>query len=131
MKTFAIFIPLFTLSAFISVVPYNNDVFENIALLIKDGNSKQLTEYFESTVELTISSREAVYSKTQAEIVVKNFFIKNPPQSFAINHRGSGGEGVKYAIGNLVTSTGNYRTYILLKNKNNRFYIQELRFEQE
>jgi len=104
---------------------------DEIALAIRSGNASALARYFDKSVEITIMNNEQVYSRTQAEMVIKNFFSKYPPQSFDIVHKGSSGDDAKYGIGSLVTRNGSFRTYIYIKQKNNAYFIQELRFEKD
>lgn len=108
------------------------DIFDNISSAIRTGNAKQLSGFFSANVDLTILNQEEVYSKAQAEQIVKDFFSKNTPKSFTIIHNGLSKEGSKYAIGNLVTVQGaNFRTYMYIKQSGGTEYIQELRFEKE
>lgn len=105
---------------------------DNISSAIKAGDSKKLAEYFDNTVEVKILNKEGAYSKSQAEAIVKDFFSKNPPKSFSFLHDGpSGGNNAHYAIGSLATDSGKYRTYVYMKKKDEKFYIQELSFENE
>lgn len=108
------------------------DVFDEIAFAIRSGDSKQLSTYFNATLDLTILNREDVYSKAQAEQVIKDFFTKNAPKTFTIIHKGSSPEGTQYAIGNLVTSSGKtYRTSFYFKSTNGKNVLMELRIESE
>lgn len=108
------------------------EIFENISSAIKTGDSRQLSRYFNTNVDLTILNQEEVYSKAQAEQVLKDFFSKNSPKTFSIIHKGLSKEGSKYAIGNLLTNQGvTYRTYMYVKQAGGVEYIQELRFEKE
>lgn len=107
------------------------DIYEDIASAIRMGNSKQLASFFNNTVDLTISNQEDIYSKAQAEVILRDFFTKNPPKSFNILHQGNSKEGAKYTIGTLATTQGNFRTYFFVKNIQGKFFIQELRFEKE
>lgn len=108
------------------------DDLTNIGNAIRTGNSKALAEYFDNTVELKVLNKEGAYSKSQAEAIVKDFFTKNPPKSFAFKFDGpSGGSGAHYAIGTLTTQGGKFRTYVYMKKKADKFYIQELSFENE
>ena len=102
---------------------------ERIGLAIQTGNSRELAKYFDNTVEITIYEKEETYSKAQAEMVLKDFFIKNRPSSFKIIHNGTSGQGSQYGIGTLITDKGSFRTYIYLKQKGATPYIEELRFE--
>lgn len=105
---------------------------ENIATAIKSGDSKSLAAYFDNTVEVKIANKEGAYSKSQAEAIVKDFFAKNPPSAFKFIHDGpSGGNNAHYAIGSLTTNSGKFRTYVYMKKKGEKFYIQELSFENE
>lgn len=104
---------------------------ERISLAIQTGNSKELARYFDNNVEITVADNEEMYSRTQAEQVVRDFFIKHPPATFKVIHKGSSNEGSEYCIGTLVTSNQTYRTYIYIKQKGPDYYIQELRFEED
>lgn len=106
------------------------DIIEEISAHIKDANVKDLSTYFDVTVELTIQERENTYSKAQAEIILKNFFMKNPPKSFKVMHRGSSEKGGKYLIGLFTSETGTtFRTSVVLIEKNEQYYLQQIRFE--
>ncbi len=108
----------------------NIDVPKEILLALKSGNSKELAKFFNSNIELEIFGDEEVYSKPQAELILKDFFAKHIPSKFTKLHEG-GKDGSKYVIGNIVTSTGTYRVYFLLKNKNGSALIHEFRIEDE
>jgi hypothetical protein len=95
----------------------------------KSGNAIELSKFFNTSIELAIIDQEDIYSKQQAELIVKNFFAKHVPTNFTILHKG-GKEGSQYAIGNLVTSAGNFRVTLLIKQKDGQPYIHQLRFEQ-
>jgi hypothetical protein len=104
---------------------------DNITAALKAGDATALAVYFHATIDLTIIQKQGTYSKSQGEQVVQNFFNANKPSAFTVNHNGTSGEGSKYIIGALVTSTGEYRVYIYFKNLNGSELIQTLRFELE
>ncbi|MBN2348440.1 MAG: DUF4783 domain-containing protein [Bacteroidales bacterium] len=129
MKTFRnISILLVALAFSFGANSISNDIPENIVSAIKSGNAKELAVYFNSSIELTLLSKEDIYSKEQAELILKNFFQTHVPNSFTLLHEG-GKESSKYAIGKLKTSKGNFRVTILLKSQNNKLYIHQLRIE--
>jgi hypothetical protein len=127
-----LFIPLllsltctFTVSGFA-------DVFTDIANAIRSGEAKAITNFCGNTVNLTILNQEDVYSRAQAEQVLKSFFAKNTPRSFTIVHKGGSKEGSKYAIGSMVSSQGlKFRVYLLFKQTAGGETLQEIRFEKE
>lgn len=132
MKKFKKTISLILLSVALHPAFSLSDIFENISQLIRSSDSRQISNYFGNNVDLTIINAEEVYSKAQAEQILKDFFTKNPPKSFSIIHRGVSKEGSKYAIGNYITINGNsYRTYVYVKTVGGAEQIQEMRFEKE
>lgn len=121
-----------TLIVLISKSLFALDIYEDIANAIRSGEARQLAVFFDNTVDMTILNQENVYSKAQAEFVLKDFFAKNPPKSFSILHKGSSPEGTQYAIGNLVTTNGKtFRTSFFLKNNKGKSVLLELRIEND
>ncbi|HET6244023.1 MAG: DUF4783 domain-containing protein [Bacteroidetes bacterium] len=104
---------------------------EAIAQAFKSGNAKELSKYFSPNVELKVFNKEDVYSKTQAEIIVKDFFTKNPPKNYVEVHNGTSKAGAQYIIGQLTTANGTFRINYFLKKSSDSYFIQELRFEEE
>jgi hypothetical protein len=108
------------------------DIYDEIANAIRSGDSKQIASYFSNNIDLTILNQEDVYSKAQAELIVKDFLSKNSPKSFSILHKGSSKEGTIYAIGNLSTMNGKtFRVSFFVKMTSGKYMLQELRFETQ
>lgn len=103
--------------------------FTEIINAIKTGNASEVSRFFDNTVEITLPGKSNSYSKSQAELVLRDFFSKNPTKNFQIIHK-SENEGSQYCIGNLETINGIFRTTIYLKQKGERQVLQELRFEK-
>lgn len=93
---------------------------------LQKGDDSKLASYFNENVELEVLARKDVYSKAQARLIVAEFFKANKPMQFSIIHRDKKDEA-QYAVGNLKTNTGVYRVYFLLKTRNNKSYIHQLR----
>ena len=106
------------------------DIPQEVVSGFNQGKAELISKYFISNIELTIDNKENIYSKTQAEIILRDFFKKNIPQSFGINHEGGRGDS-KWIIGTLKTTQGNYRITILLKQENNKTLIHQLRIEKD
>jgi len=102
----------------------------DITVAFKVGNAKELSRFFNSTIELVILDKEDVYSKVQAEQILDKFFIDYYPKSFKFIHQGGKGES-QFAIGQLVTFNGTFRVYLLVKKKQDKPFIHQLRIEEE
>ena len=114
---------------FVLVSQSYSQIPDEIVLSIQNGNDEVLASYFNQNVELVVQTHDDVFSKSQAQQIVAEFFKSNKPKQFSIIHQG-GKEGARYAIGTLITNTGSFRVYFLLKTKNSNSYIHQLRIEK-
>lgn len=132
MKLMAIVVlfSFFSINQSFALLPAN-DVVNDVANAIELMDAKKLAEFFNTTIDLEIGETDGNYSKTQAEMIVRDFFKNFPLTSFAVNHQGSSNDGSKYLIGTYKTSTQEYRVYVLLKNQDDQLLIHQLQFEQE
>jgi hypothetical protein len=101
---------------------------DDVISAMKTGNSSQVAKYFDTNVELSMPDKSNSYSKSQAELVLKDFFLSNPVKGFDVIHKGENA-GSQYCIGTLITKNGSYRTTIFMKQKGDGQVLQELRFE--
>lgn len=115
----------------ISLFAQSDDFSASITAAVKASNASQLSNYFNSTIDLELGDTEGTYSKTQAEMMIKDFFKSNPVVSYSVNHQGDSTDGSKYIIGTYKTASKRYRLYILLKKQSNKMLIHQLQFEIE
>ncbi|MDR0729130.1 MAG: DUF4783 domain-containing protein [Prevotellaceae bacterium] len=104
-------------------------LFDQMAKYLAAGDAEALSDYFSSTVEFDLLSDEGMYSKAQATLVLKWFFEKYPPKSFAFKHS-SDKQTVKYAIGILHTQAGEILRVTVFIKEDNGIKIQQLRIEK-
>lgn len=123
---------LLIISLFIVFTAFVNPIInESIAKAIKNGNAVTIASFFNNTVDLTLPKNEGVFSKAQAEIILKNFFTANKPTDFKAVHDGESKNNTLYSIGNLITTNGIFRTYILYQENGSNIVILELRIESD
>lgn len=107
------------------------DIFDEVAVAIRSGNASAVSKYFASSIELKTIDKSNVYSKNQAELVLREFFQSHTPRSFNVIHRGSSAKGARYAIGSMETAQGSFRVYLYITEAGGQLLIQELSFEKE
>lgn len=107
------------------------DMVDDVAASIRSGNSKNVSKYFIDNIDLKVIEQEDVYSKQQAEMILKDFFAKHPVKSFAIVHKSTPKNGSQYIIGTLETTNGKFRVYFLNKTTDTETLIQQFRIETE
>lgn len=108
-----------------------NEVINNLRTAIKAGSSKELVKNFNSMVELNFDGAKSNYSKSQAELVMKEFFKKYPPDDFQYIHKGSSKEGLTYVIGKYNYAGGSFRVWILIKKFDTQYLVELINFNKE
>tara|TARA_B100001245_G_C22826061_1_gene397393 strand:+ start:664 stop:1050 length:387 start_codon:yes stop_codon:yes gene_type:complete len=106
-------------------------VLVNISTAMKAGSSKELIKYCNSNLEIKMDGQTSNYSIAQAEVVLKDFFLKNPPKGFTYIHQGTSPEGMKYTIGSYTIDGGKYRVVMLIKKVKEDFKIDTINFTKE
>jgi hypothetical protein len=96
---------------------------------IRTGNASQVSKFFDNTVEIALPDKSNSYSKSQAELVLRDFFSNTIVRNFEVLHKGDN-SGSQFCIGTLQTRNGEYRTTFYMKQKGDKLVLQELRFEK-
>ena len=119
--TFCLISLSFFLFSFVSI--------DDVISAIKLGDASQLSKFFDNTIEITLPDKSNAYSKSQGELVLKDFFSNNGVKGFEVVSKGENA-GAKFVVGTLTTKNGDYRTTIYMKQKGDKELLQELRFEK-
>ncbi len=102
---------------------------KDVVNALKSGNAALVSKYFDNTIDITLSDKSNSYSRSQAELVLKDFFNTNGVKDFNVIHTGNNA-GSQYCIGTLQTNNGTFRTTIYMKQKGDKQVLQELKFEK-
>jgi hypothetical protein len=95
---------------------------------LRKGEVKLILPYLHDPVEIAISGKAKMYSRTQAEYVLKDFFKSHPPRGFTFMHRGRS-ENVLYAIGAYHTQSEQWDVSVFGRIERGRYQVEQLRFE--
>lgn len=115
----------------VSTFGFTLEVVDDIANAIRSGNPKNISAYFIDNIDLKVIDQEDVYSKQQAEMILKNFFTKHPVKAFSMAHKSVEKNGSQYIIGTLETTNGKFRIYFLIKTTGAKTLIQQFKIENE
>lgn len=125
------YLALFIVSFFMALRVWGQAPLDEVSKSLQLGEPSKTAKYFDKVIDITIQNEQSTYSKSQAEMVLKNFFSKNPPKNFWIKHRGNGpSDNSVFIIGELATAADTFKVYLFFKLKEGNYYIQELRMEQ-
>lgn len=120
---------LFTVGILLSSFTFFSSIDEVISAM-KSGNSAGIARFFDNTIEINMPDKSNSYSKSQAELVLKDFFNSNTVKSFEVIHKGEN-SGSQFCIGTLVTRNGSFRTTIFMKQKGDKQVLQGITFENK
>ncbi|WP_266203553.1 DUF4783 domain-containing protein [Pontibacter kalidii] len=130
-KHFAVAFSMLLVAVLLTAGPAvaQGDAMNNVKQAMRAGSAKDLSRNFGSMVEITLDGAEATsYSSTQAEFVMKNFFSKNAPVDFSVNHNGTSDKGQLYAIGTYASKGGSYTVLIRMKSSGGKYLIHSMNF---
>lgn len=100
-------------------------VLAGVERAIGEGDAKGVSRYFGNEVELSCGGGEGVYSKRQAEFMLRSFFRAHPPKSFTTQRR----DGQEKIVGSYVADDGKtYRVEVRLTLAGNRKVVGYLHF---
>ena len=108
-----------------------DEILANISTAMKAGSSKELIKYCNANMEIKMDGKTSNYSVAQAEVILKDFFLKNPPKGFQYIHQGASPEGLKYTIGTYSVDDGKFRVVMVIKKVKEEFKIDTINFSKE
>ncbi|SMD42013.1 protein of unknown function [Aquiflexum balticum DSM 16537] len=97
-----------------------------LSVYFKTGSSKDLARYFDHAINLNINGQQGDYSKNQAEFILKDFFIKYPPDDFKVLHQGENRGPTMFFVGSYMTDSNQFRILIKGTNKGDLIKIFSL-----
>jgi hypothetical protein len=107
------------------------DLQASIENSISEGDAEALAVHFGESVDIGLPYADEDYGKTQAEMVMKSFFEKEPPDSFQIKESGSTAETSKFFIGEYISGKKKYTLLIMLRQNEDSFLIHKLKFQEK
>ncbi len=110
---------------------FQSDYMADMSRLFKAGDSKEIAKNFNNSVALSVSYNEDVYSKVQAEQILREFFNKQSPTQSSVIHQINTNPNMRFGILSLNTKNGQFRISVTTKKINQTFLITELRIDPE
>lgn len=104
------------------------DVISELNKNFSRGDSKAIADHFANTIELIINEEEDIYSRSQAEIILRDFFSKNSPKKCEQVHLINKPNSIWYVF-NLQTNSGVFRTILDVKIESSNYIITSIKIE--
>ena len=100
-----------------------------ITVALKAGSARQLSVYLDEQVSVELPETSDTYSKSQAEMVIRDFFTDIVVRNFRVVQKGQS-SGFFYCTGILSSKSGNFVTTIFMKGKGGKQFVQAIRFQE-
>lgn len=119
----AFFFSVLTIFAPLKDVPFGEveEAFQN-------GDAEAIVAVSNEKVILTLPGKEGVYSHSQVQQIMKQFFEQYPPKSFIFHFKGRDGANHSYGLG-FYQSTEQFRVSIKFSNQKEKYKIESLVIE--
>lgn len=124
------YIYTFLISIFTTFNTSNDIPYTNLEEAFISNNPNGIVTYGKDKLLLNILGVEGAYSQSQATLVLKNFFIKKPGDSFKFIFKGKETVEGSFAIGNYTCKTETFRITIQFKKINSDYKIESLTIEK-
>lgn len=113
---------------FASMTNARSSGIDDVINALRTGNANELVKYVDDNIEISLPGKSDSYSRSQALVILQDFFNNNGVKTFDVKFKGENG-GSQYCVGTLQTRSGNYRTTFLLANRNGKQFVKEIRFQ--
>lgn len=136
MKNLSKWFVFFVFGVSISMLSYTTEDMssckKNINQALSTANVNGLLVYFNESVDLSLPTADDSYGKSQAAVILKKFFEKNPVKKYVQKHSGKSVDGSVFIIGDYTTTAGKtFGVYVLIKSMKGKNVIQRLEIEEE
>lgn len=108
-----------------------SDSFEAIAGFLKGSDSRNIAAFFAPIIEMNILSEENEYSKAQAELILRDFLLKNKPTTLKILHKLNSNPNYRFAVFSVQSIENKFRISISMAKDGDSFYIKVIRIEYD
>ncbi len=101
---------------------------EPIIAALESGSSSELARFFDSSISMNVNGQQGEYSKNQAEIVLKDFFKKNPSRGFSLVFQNENPGSISTYIGEYSSDPGKFQVFIKVSQNSKSIRIYSLDF---
>jgi hypothetical protein len=94
-----------------------------LAVALQEGSSQEIVNYLDDRVEISFNNDKRDFSKSQAQIVLRDFFKNNPSEGFQLQQEGKSDASLSYLIGTYQSAGGNFRLLIRGKKRDEQPFL--------
>ena len=103
---------------------------EKFVSIFQSGDAANIETYFNPSIQLSTPGKQGVYSRSQAKMILTDFFSSNEPKSAIVASKGQSESGAQYVIIRLKTDESLYKVSLFYRSSQNKIRIHELKIEK-
>lgn len=84
----------------------------SLTVALEEGSSQEIVNYLDDRVEISFNNDKRDFSKSQAQIVLRDFFKNNPSRGFQLHQEGKSSASLSYLIGTYQSVEDDFRLLI-------------------
>ena len=120
----------FLTSILISLSVQSDIPYAGIENAFSSNNASEVASYGKEKLIMNIMGKEGVYSRSQAGLVLKDFFTKKPGGSFKFIFKSKESSDGSFAIGTYDSKGESFRVTIHFKKEGSDYRIESLTIEK-
>lgn len=120
----------FLSSLILSMTAQTDVPYSTVEKAFSSNNPNEIIQLGKEKILMNILGKEGAYSKSQAGLVLKDFFTKKPCDSFKFIFKSKESADGCFAIGNYESKSETYRVTIHFKKEAGAFKIESLAIEK-
>ncbi|OFZ54726.1 MAG: hypothetical protein A3D92_09405 [Bacteroidetes bacterium RIFCSPHIGHO2_02_FULL_44_7] len=93
------------------------------------NNPSEIVKYGKEKILINVLGKEGAYSQSQAGLILKDFFTKNPGSKFDFYFKGKESSDGSFAIGNYASRGQEFRVTVHFKKLGSDYKIESLTIE--
>lgn len=117
-------------SILLSVYPNQNVPYSGIEDAIEKNDSKRIVDMSKQKIMINVLGSEGVYGHSQAVLILKDFFAKNPGNKFDFTFKGKATTEGVFAIGNYNSRKSTYRVTVHFKKNTGDYKLESFTIEK-
>ncbi len=114
----------------LSFAPEQAAPYSKVEAAFEQNNAEAIVAMSKDKVLINILGTEGAYSKSQAILVIKDFFTKKPGNSFDFMFKGEESPEGSFAIGSYTSKSEKFRITLHFKKIGSDFKIESLSVEK-
>lgn len=106
----------------------NVNQIDPVITAIELGSSSDLSKHFLPSISLNINGQQGDFSKNQAELVLREFFKKNPPSGFSLIFKNENPSSHSTYVGEYSSNNAVFKVFIKVSQIESNIRIYSLDF---